>query len=102
MVAKWLGMFEETHDAEYLLEIAMFLSNRATLSRAVAGTTPMLGREIFHSPGTPFSKPSMTLAGIIIVSVFVLLQVVGLAVMVWCQHGPDVGAWPGRLAWAPW
>ena len=59
----------------------------------------MLGREIVHSPGTPFSKPSMTLAGISIVSVFVLLQVVGLAVMVWYVNTAPTWA-PGLDAMA--
>lgn len=83
VIASWFGMFQETYGAEYLLEIAMYLSNRATLNTAVSGTNLIYGREIFRSPGTMFIKPTMHLASVIVISIFVLLQVVGLAILVW-------------------
>ena len=95
VVASWFSMFEETWDAEYLLEIAMFVANSATLNRAVAGAGPLYAREIFHSPGTQFSKPSMTTAGVIVVSAFMLLQVVALAAMVWYVN--TVPTWVASL-----
>lgn len=67
--------------AEARLNVAMFLANQAALTSHTQGVLPWgrdTGREIYTAPGISVSKPDINLPSLIILSVIVCLQVLGL------------------------
>ena len=91
----WIRKFETPTEAEYLLDITMYLANEATLRKAIAGTYEFKARPIFTSGGTTFAKPTKTLGATIAISILIFLQVVGLAAMVW--YADSVPTWAPTL-----
>lgn len=83
LLATWTSYFGEAYSARDLLEIGMFLVNRAMLERTIAGEGFLYAREIYSSPGTLFAKPTKNLASTIGISILIGLQTVGLAAVVW-------------------
>lgn len=83
IVASWASNFREESDAEFLLLVSTFLANRAVLERAIVRTGAIDGLAVFSSPGTPFSKPSMHVASMVVISALILLQAAGMGAMVW-------------------
>lgn len=83
LLATWTSYFGEEYSARDLLEIAMFLTNRAMLERTIAGEGVLHAREIYSSPGTLFAKPTKNLASTITISILIGLQTLGLAAVVW-------------------
>ncbi|KAF8185543.1 hypothetical protein K438DRAFT_1973841 [Mycena galopus ATCC 62051] len=80
----FFNRFNYTHHAEYILDMSMFFANRAVLNKAVILTQPSLfERPIYTSPGLELVKPAKTLAGTIIVSVLIAMQLVGLGLLMW-------------------
>ncbi|KAK2755085.1 hypothetical protein FQN54_006614 [Arachnomyces sp. PD_36] len=79
LLANWFDGFNDIQNAENALVRSMFLSNRATLTQTVYATLPFGARAIYFGPGTYLPLPYKTLAGTIIVSVLLFLQVLGLA-----------------------
>ncbi|KAJ6450164.1 hypothetical protein C8R45DRAFT_1224178 [Mycena sanguinolenta] len=84
MIGLWFfSRFNATENAEYVLDMSMFFANRAVLNKAVLLAQPSFNeRPIYTSPGIPLIKPTKTLAGTIIVSVFIAMQLVGLGLLV--------------------
>jgi hypothetical protein len=67
--------------AESRLNVAMFLANQAALTSHTAGILPWqtdTGREIYTAPGIKVSKPDVSLPSLIILSIIVGLQILGL------------------------
>ncbi|KAJ6479128.1 hypothetical protein C8R45DRAFT_832888 [Mycena sanguinolenta] len=97
MMGVWVfNQFNDTANAKYVLDMSMFFVNRAVLNKAltVTGTSPF-GRPIYTSPGLLLLKPTKTLAGTIIVSVLIAMQLVGLGLLVWYIY--SVPAWTSSL-----
>ena len=67
--------------AESRLNVAMFPANQAALTSHTMGILPWTrdtGRELYTAPGIRVSKPDVSLPSLIILSVIVGLQVLGL------------------------
>lgn len=79
----WISYFAFPYDARDLLDMALFLVNRAVLQKTVSGATDQYARPVWTSPGTVFEKPSVSLGSTIGISVLIFLQSVGLAAAVW-------------------
>lgn len=94
-VAAFFSYFDNPPDAQFLLEMAVFLANEATLRKAVTGTGSMQARKIYFSPGTLFAKPSKSLATTIAISILIFLQLSGLAMLVWYTN--RVPTWAASL-----
>jgi hypothetical protein len=60
------------------------------LDKAVMIAQSFNERPIYTSPGLLLVKPSKTLAGTIIVSVLIAMQLVGLGILVWYIFSADV------------
>jgi hypothetical protein len=67
--------------AKEALEVAMFKANEAWLEET-ASQGPF-ARNIYTSPGSPVVRPSKTVAGTVIVSVLLSLQITGLLILAW-------------------
>lgn len=79
LLISWIYGFINTSSSNQALSAAMFFSNRASLTQTVANTYDYSAREIFSSPGTLVSLPYKSLAGTVVVSVLLVLQVLGIA-----------------------
>ncbi|KAJ7152393.1 hypothetical protein C8R46DRAFT_1007027 [Mycena filopes] len=83
ILATWFfNRFNSTLSAAYTLDMGMFYANRALLTKAVTIAQVFSERPIYTSPGLELVKPRKTLAGTIIVSVLIAMQLVGLALLV--------------------
>lgn len=69
--------------AEYLLSIAMYLANEAVLTETVKVAIGDTKRPIYFSPGKLVLKPKIDKISLIVLSVLVGLQVLGLVVLTW-------------------
>lgn len=79
LLGSWFYGFYDPDQAETALTVGMYLSNRATLTQAVTSSLPFGNRGIYFGPGVLVPLPFKTFAGTIIVSVFIFLQLLGLA-----------------------
>ena len=107
MLYQWMSVFAQTgttdsegypyadNYAKEALEVAMFFANEALLTQTAAATFLYTARKIFTSPGSPVYRPSKTLAGTIIISTLIFLQVVGLAILAWYIY--TVPTWTAEL-----
>ncbi|KAH7091064.1 hypothetical protein FB567DRAFT_263880 [Paraphoma chrysanthemicola] len=77
------------------LEASVFLANRAMLLRTVQNTQEFTARTIRTAPGTYIQRPTITTAGMIVVSILVLFQLIGLAYLVWYIY--QVPTWTAML-----
>ncbi|KAJ7159600.1 hypothetical protein C8R46DRAFT_1194891 [Mycena filopes] len=83
ILATWFfNRFNSTLSGAYTLDMGMFYANRALLTKAVTIAQPSSERPIYTSPGLELVKPRKTLAGTIIVSVLIAMQLLGLALLV--------------------
>ncbi|KAK7057883.1 hypothetical protein R3P38DRAFT_2497804 [Favolaschia claudopus] len=73
--------FNDPDIAEYMLDISMFLANRAVLNKAVTISQGSLKRPIYTSPGLVLVKPTKSLAGTVLVSLLIGLQLVGMGLL---------------------
>ncbi|KAK7017244.1 hypothetical protein R3P38DRAFT_2635099 [Favolaschia claudopus] len=78
----FFNRFNATENAEYILDMTMFMANRAALNKAVTLSQGFNQRPIYTSPGTVLYKPTKSLAGTIIVSLLIGMQLVGLGWLV--------------------
>lgn len=101
LVWNFLSLFSDSNMAMQLLEATMYFANEAHLTLAARAAAKILneaegqndfsalpgcmgeqgsqvGRTIYSSPGTTIIKPKQSLAGVIIISILVTLEVVGL------------------------
>lgn len=78
--------------AEARLSVAMLLANQAALTSHTQGILPWqrdTGREIYTAPGIAVRKPDVSLPGLVVLSIIVGVQVLGLVCL-----GCWIGMWP--------
>ena len=104
MLYSWFSIFKKTKrdpyepDAIEALEIAMFFANEAWLTQTAAPALSWNGensRAIYTSEGTTVHRPHKTLAGTVIVSVLIVMQVLGLLMLAWYIY--SVPTWTTKL-----
>lgn len=81
MYSDHMSRWSSNDTAEARLNIAMFLANQAALTSHTMDILPWTrdtGREIYTAPGIRVSKPDVSLPSLIVLSVVVGLQVLGL------------------------
>lgn len=91
MLFDWFQIFNRTTLADggfggsavELLNVAIFKANEAWLTQTADATWFTTARAIYTSPGSPVFRPAKTLAGTIIISTLIGLQVIGLLVLAW-------------------
>ncbi|KAF8164362.1 hypothetical protein K438DRAFT_2067300 [Mycena galopus ATCC 62051] len=92
----FFNRFNDIFNAEYILDMSMFFANRAVLNKAVMLTQPSISeRPIYTSPGLELVKPVKTLAGTIIVSALIAMQLAGLGLVIWYIY--SVPTWTTSL-----
>ena len=80
----WLAdVFNSTDTAADALSVAMYLVNKQILSEILEVTWDGNARKIYTAPGETVLKPTVSLAGIITVSVLILLQIISLIYVTW-------------------
>lgn len=96
LIYSWAYGFNDTVTAEKALTISMFFANQAMLVRTIDYTSGLFsGRPIFSSPGIVIIRPFKTIAGTVIISVLILLQLIGIAYTVWYIY--KVPIWTSAL-----
>lgn len=83
--------WNDTTDAEALLGIALFYANEALMMQALSAdnNADLSTTGVWSDPGTVYIKPSVSLVAIIIISVVIGLQVLGILVlMVYITRSP--------------
>lgn len=88
LLYNWFTIFNSTggdlgNYAKEALEVAMFKANEAWLTETAAATTLSTARNIYTSPGSPVLRPLKSVAGTVIVSVLLGLQITGLLILAW-------------------
>ena len=80
----WFLGFNTTPVVVEVLSAAVFFSTQAWLTQTADAAGSLGGaRQIFTSPGFPVFRPVKTLAGTVIVSSLIFLQLIGLSVLAW-------------------
>ncbi|PLB37508.1 uncharacterized protein BDW47DRAFT_117926 [Aspergillus candidus] len=79
LIGNWVSSFNDTTAAELGLIAGMYLSNRAMLTQTVTASSTFSARKIHFGAGMLVPFPVKTLAGTAVVSIFIFLQLVGLA-----------------------
>lgn len=79
----WSYTFADTDFAAHALEAGMFFANQALMSITVRVEGALQARPIFTAPGLAVLKPVMSIAQVTIVSTLILVQIVGLAWLIW-------------------
>jgi len=96
LVWNWVSNFHDGNTTEEALMASMFLSNQAMLTITSSATGGINGaRDIFTAPGLAVVRPAMTLAGKIIISTLIALQLVGIAYTV--RYIYEVPTWTAAL-----
>jgi hypothetical protein len=72
-----------------------FFTNQAMLLQTAQITQAVTARSIRYAPGESIQIPTISTAGLVIVSALVLIQLVGLAYLVWYIY--QVPTWTGLL-----
>lgn len=103
LVWNFVSLFSDLNTAIQLLEATMYFANEAHLTLAagaaakilnaeqhggnfsvsgcIGGHGSQVGRTIYSSPGTTIIKPQESPAGVIVISILVTLEVVGLLIL---------------------
>ncbi|CAN9447127.1 unnamed protein product [Alternaria alternata] len=94
------GTNQTLDTAQILLEIAMFVANRAFVTwlspDSSRNTLDILdGRHIYNSPGAAVPKPVLSKSSIIIMSVLIGLQLLGLGYLIYYLY--RVPSWSNQL-----
>ncbi|CAN9373052.1 unnamed protein product [Alternaria sp. RS040] len=82
------------NDTQNLLEVAMFVANRAILT-LVSTDSGLTGRQIYTSPGVVVPKPVLSRSSVIIMSVLIGLQLLGLGYL--AHYLYRVPSWSDQL-----
>lgn len=93
-VGGFMRMFESPHAAQQLLEIASFFANEALLSVS-AEVSSLDTRRIYSAPGYVLLKPQHSIPGLVVISLVVALQVLGLLLLLRFIYSAP--AWTGSL-----
>jgi hypothetical protein len=103
----WIGAFKPDgvsnpmQNVEGLLQVSMFVANRALLTfyspsiDGDEGYDKWRGRAIYSSPGRLVQKPVVSTAALIIISLLIGAQLIGLAYLAYYIY--HVPTWTGRL-----
>ncbi|KAI4865449.1 hypothetical protein F4820DRAFT_420471 [Hypoxylon rubiginosum] len=83
IVASHSRIFNTTDIAEYALTMSMYFANRAVLTKTVLAQDAYTRREIYASPGTITTRPTMATASLVVITVLMFLQVLGLTIVAW-------------------
>ncbi len=75
----WMPNFGDEESATAALTLAMYAAGNAILNIGTAGATPLY--YISSSQGTSIQKPTIGLAGIVVVSLLLAIQIVGLTLL---------------------
>ncbi|THU89073.1 hypothetical protein K435DRAFT_969251 [Dendrothele bispora CBS 962.96] len=96
LVGDWTySIFNNTLYAKEALEMSMYFANEALMMKTVDQTFQLFGRPIYTSGGIQVFKPVVTVAGTIIVTVLVSLQLLGLGIFAWYVY--SVPTWTNAL-----
>ncbi|KAF9267045.1 hypothetical protein L218DRAFT_1063442 [Marasmius fiardii PR-910] len=96
VIGLWLyNRFNDTSNAEAILGMTMFYANKAVLTKSVSMSYPFAARPIYTSPGLLLLKPDKSVAGTIIVTILISLQLLALAALVWYIY--SVPTWTSQL-----
>lgn len=83
LIGAWINSFVQADITDQALTASMYLSNRAFLTQAVPASFPFSARKIMFGRGTLVPIPAKTVAGTVIVSLLLLIQLAGLAFVMW-------------------
>lgn len=85
-----------------MLQMSTFVSNQALLNhlapstvRQILGGGDFRGRTVYTSPGTPILKPRIGIAVLIVLSILMSLQLLGLMCLIWYIY--HVPSWTAAL-----
>jgi hypothetical protein len=95
LVGSFINTFKDPNDASDLIDMSMFVVNRAVLQKSVIGTGPLHTRHIYTSAGALFAKPKKSLASTIVISILITAQATGLVAAVWFSG--KVPTWTATL-----
>lgn len=79
LLGSWVFGFNDTSAAEEALSAGVYLSNRAMLTQTVAASYPFSARKISLGPGMMVPLPAKTVAGTVVITFLILVQLLGLA-----------------------
>lgn len=113
---RWLHGFNDTETAEMALSSAIFLANKATLTldqwadeftdfgcdelqktctgRSYHGKRDFRGRTIYSADGTTVHKPKISNTAVVVMSTYLAVQLVALAVLTW-----QIYRAPSSISW---
>ncbi|KAI1140010.1 hypothetical protein F5Y05DRAFT_376858 [Hypoxylon sp. FL0543] len=95
ITANHARLFNTTEYAEYALMMSMYFANRAVLTKTAIAEKPYDVREIYHSPGTIMARPSVTMPSLVIITILIFLQTIGLFIVIWLIY--SVPTWAPAL-----
>ncbi|KAL3493152.1 hypothetical protein BJX62DRAFT_235467 [Aspergillus germanicus] len=75
-LAGFMTLFSSPSATKELLEITAFFANEALLTNTAERN--LLSRDIYTAPGYLLIKPTVSVAGLVVISALIVLQVVGL------------------------
>ncbi|KAJ6188119.1 hypothetical protein N7519_003027 [Penicillium mononematosum] len=81
LIGDWFSSFNNTNSAEMALLASMYVSNRVMLTRTVTASFSFSARKIWFGAGMLVPLPLKTLAGTVVVSILIFLQLLGLAAL---------------------
>jgi len=90
----WLNQFNDREPLRKILVVGSALANQALFTLNPLTDKP-LARTIWTSPGAAINRPYKTLAGTIVVSVLIGIQLLGLAYLVWYIY--SIPTWTSQL-----
>ncbi|KAI0199487.1 hypothetical protein F4808DRAFT_471499 [Astrocystis sublimbata] len=76
-----MQLFNDTAQAEYALIMSMYYANRAMLVKTASGEGPFARREIYFGSGITLNRPSISLPALVIITLLILLQILGLCIV---------------------
>ena len=95
---RFLRNFNDPNWVQDALDVSMFFANGALLRVTADNTGAYTARTISTSPGYSLPKPAKTLAGTIVISLLILVQVVALFFLVmYIYSDPRLAS--SRLVW---
>lgn len=90
LLGEWLYNFGDPGTAEEALAASMYLTNRASLTQTISASFPFSARKIYFGAGMLVPLPRKTMAGTVVVTVLIFLQLAGLAyVTYYIYHLPS-------------
>jgi hypothetical protein len=81
LLGDWFYSFNDTNSAEIALLASMYISNRAMLTQTATAAQAFSSRRIRFGAGMLVPLPLKTLAGTVIVSILIFLQLLGLSIL---------------------